>query len=147
MYLEICSAANLIVHLIRLARSKRTRWIDDDDLQNFYNALVEIFLSNFRRNWCPKQPWKGFNYRIIRFNPGLNALVCEAGKKCNLSPQYLCLALPNFLTIWINPLKVCYSIGTKYNIIYEYKEGITEPWKPTLNTGKKEKLYKIPKNM
>ena len=41
--------------------------------------------------------------------------------------------------MWIDPLEVSYRIGENGSIcvLYEYKEGTSEPWKPSVNLNNK----------
>jgi len=41
--------------------------------------------------------------------------------------------------MWIDPLEVSYRIGENGSIcvLYEYKEGVSEPWKPSTNLNNK----------
>ena len=121
MKLELLSAANFLVHLIRLAR----RNVGESRLQKFLRR-------RYRDHWFPEKPFKGSGYRCIRINGKLDPIIGQAGKGCGLSTTFLQETFPSELTLWIDPLEVTYRMGENGSIcvLYEYKEGISEPWKP-----------------
>ena len=129
MKLELLSAANFLVHLIRLAR----RNVGESRLQKFRDCLIEVLRRRYRDRWFPEKPFKGSGYRCIRINGKLDPIIGQAGKGCGLSTTFLQETFPSELTLWIDPLEVTYRMGENGSIcvLYEYKEGISEPWKPS----------------
>jgi len=134
MKLELLSAANFLVHLIRLTRNKNV-W--ETQLLKFRDCLIEVFRRRYRDHWFPEKPFKGSGYRCIRINNKMDPMIQQAGEACGLSADFLHRLFPNELTLWIDPLEVSYRIGENGSIcvLYEYKEGVTEPWRPALNTS------------
>lgn len=130
MKLELLSASNFLVHLIRLAR----RNVGEPQLQKFRDCLIEVFRRRYRDHWFPEKPFKGSGYRCIRINGKMDPMIGQAGEACGLSATFLHQIFPSELTMWIDPLEVSYRIGENGSIcvLYEYKEGITEPWRPAL---------------
>ena len=128
MKLELLSAANFLVHLIRLAR----RNVSESRLQKFCDCLIEVLRRRYRDHWFPEKPFKGSGYRCIRINGKLDPIIGQAGKGCGLSTTFLQETFPSELTLWIDPLEVTYRMGENGSIcvLYEYKEGTSEPWKP-----------------
>lgn len=128
MKLELLSAANFLVHLIRLAR----RNVGESRLQKFRDCLIEVLRRRYRDHWFPEKPFKGSGYRCIRINGKLDPIIGQAGKGCGLSTTFLQETFPSELTLWIDPLEVTYRMGENGSIcvLYEYKEGTSEPWKP-----------------
>jgi len=65
----------------------------------------------------------------------MDPVIAQAGDGCGLSSTLLHQTFPSELTMWIDPLEVSYRIGENGSIcvLYEYKEGSVEPWKPTIN--------------
>ena len=131
MKLELQSASNFLVHLIRL--SSRSN-ISESQLEKFNSSLVEVLRRRYRDHWFPEKPFKGSGYRCIRINGRMDPVIGQAGEACGLSPQLIHSTFPSELTMWIDPLEVSYRIGENGSIcvLYEYKEGsaINEPWKP-----------------
>merc|ERR1712045_352256 len=131
MKLELQSASNFLVHLIRL--SSRSN-ISETQLEKFNVSLVEVLRRRYRDHWFPEKPFKGSGYRCIRINGRMDPVIGQAGEACGLSPQLIHSTFPSELTMWIDPLEVSYRIGENGSIcvLYEYKEGsaINEPWKP-----------------
>lgn len=129
MWLEIASAANFLVHLLRLSSVIKCEYI----LQNFCNCLIDVFQQKYKNRWFPSKPIKGVKYRCILINNKLDTIICEAGNNCGLSEQLLNTAFPRNLTIWINPYEVSYQIGQHGIICVLYKYSDLKPWKPSLN--------------
>ena len=135
MKLELLSASNFLVHLIRLGR----RNVSDSQLSKFRDCLIEILRRRYRDHWFPEKPFKGSGYRCIRINGKMDSIIGQAGEGCGLSSTFLHQTFPSELTMWIDPLEVSYRIGENGSIcvLYEYNEGVTEPWKPSTNLNNK----------
>jgi len=135
MKLELLSASNFLVHLIRLGR----RNVGESQLQKFRDCLIDVLRRRYRDHWFPEKPFKGSGYRCIRINGKMDPIIGQAGEGCGLSSKFLHQTFPSELTMWIDPLEVSYRIGENGSIcvLYEYKEGISEPWKPSTNLNNK----------
>ena len=135
MKLELLSASNFLVHLIRLGR----RNVSEAQLSKFRDCLIEILRRRYRDHWFPEKPFKGSGYRCIRINGKMDSIIGQAGEGCGLSSTFLHQTFPSELTMWIDPLEVSYRIGENGSIcvLYEYNEGVTEPWKPSTNLNNK----------
>lgn len=133
MKLELQSASNFLVHLIKLGR----RNINENQLEKFKLALVEVLRRRYRDHWFPEKPFKGSGYRCIRINGKMDPVIAQAGESCGLSAALVHSTFPSELTMWIDPLEVSYRIGENGSIcvLYEYKEGVNEPWKPNVSIG------------
>lgn len=130
MKLELQSASNFLVHLVRL--SSRSS-IVEDKLAKFRDSLVEVLRRRYRDHWFPEKPFKGSGYRCIRINGRMDPVIAQAGEACGLEPQVIHNTFPSELTMWIDPLEVSYRIGENGSIcvLYEFKEdGPNEPWRP-----------------
>ena len=135
MKLELLSASNFLVHLMRLGR----RNVSESQLSKFRDCLIEILRRRYRDHWFPEKPFKGSGYRCIRINGKMDSIIGQAGEGCGLSSTFLHQTFPSELTMWIDPLEVSYRIGENGSIcvLYEYNEGVTEPWKPSTNLNNK----------
>ena len=150
MKLELQSASNFLVHLIKLGR----RNINENQLEKFRLALVEVLRRRYRDHWFPEKPFKGSGYRCIRINRKMDPVIAQAGESCGLSAALVHSTFPSELTMWIDPLEVSYRIGENGSIcvLYEYKEGVNEPWKPNVSiscggsSGKADKSKKDSKS-
>jgi len=129
MKLELLSSSNFLVHLVRLSRRNV-----QSQLQKFHECLIEVLRRRYRDHWFPEKPFKGSGYRCIRINGKFDPLIGQAGEACGLSTKFLHSIFPSELTLWIDPLEVSYRIGENGSIcvLYEHKDGVTEPWRPTL---------------
>jgi len=129
MKLELLSASNFLVHLVRLAR----RNVPESQLQKFHECLIEVLRRRYRDHWFPEKPFKGSGFRCIRINGKFDQLIGSAGEAAGLSSKFLHSIFPSELTLWIDPLEVSYRIGENGSIcvLYEHKDGVTEPWRPT----------------
>eukprot|EP00095_Tigriopus_kingsejongensis_P009875 snap_masked-scaffold1763_size28780-processed-gene-0.1 protein:Tk09875 transcript:snap_masked-scaffold1763_size28780-processed-gene-0.1-mRNA-1 annotation:"protein btg1" len=130
MKLELQSAANFLIHLIRLGR----RNINEAQLEKFRLALVEVLRRRYRDHWFPEKPFKGSGYRCIRINGKMDPVIAQAGESCGLHATLVLATFPSELTMWIDPLEVSYRIGENGSIcvLYEFQEGHSEPWKPSV---------------
>jgi len=131
MKLELQSASNFLVHLVRL--SSRNSTIPENQLVSFQGSLVEVLRRRYRDHWFPEKPFKGSGYRCIRINGRMDPVIAQAGENCGLDPQVIHNTFPSELTMWIDPLEVSYRIGENGSIcvLYEFKEeGPNEPWRP-----------------
>ena len=143
MKLELQSASNFLVHLIKLGR----RNLNENQLEKFRLALVEVLRRRYRDHWFPEKPFKGSGYRCIRINGKMDPVIAQAGESCGLSAALVHSTFPSELTMWIDPLEVSYRIGENGSIcvLYEYKEGVNEPWKPNVTIGTSGKADKSKK--
>jgi len=137
MKLELLSSSNFLVHLVRLSR----RNVPESQLQKFHECLIEVLRRRYRDHWFPEKPFKGSGYRCIRINGKFDPLIGQAGEACGLSSKFLHSIFPSELTLWVDPLEVSYRIGENGSIcvLYEHKDGVTEPWRPTLPTHQNTK--------
>jgi len=134
MKLELLSASNFLVHLIRLGR----RNVGESQLQKFRECLIEVLKRRYRDHWFPEKPFKGSGYRCIRINGKMDPIIGQAGDRCGLSSNFLHQTFPSELTMWIDPLEVSYRIGENGSIcvLYEAKDDVKEPWMPPNNLNK-----------
>ncbi len=145
MKLELLSASNFLVHLVRLAK----RNVPDSQLQKFNECLIEVLRRRYRDHWFPERPCKGSGFRCLRINGKMDPLVGQAGEACGLSSKFLHQIFPSELTLWIDPLEVSYRIGENGSIcvLYEHQEGVTDPWRPTLHLNNKNTTSSQNKNV
>ena len=78
MKLELLSASNFLVHLIRLGR----RNVSESQLSKFRDCLIEILRRRYRDHWFPEKPFKGSGYRCIRINGKMDSIIGQAGEGC-----------------------------------------------------------------
>ena len=135
MKLEVQSASNFLVHLVRLSK----RNVSESQLGKFRDSLIEVLRRRYRDHWFPEKPFKGSGYRCIRINGKMDPVIGQAADNCGLSSQFLHQIFPSELTMWIDPREVSYRIGENGSIcvLYEYKENVTEPWKPSFQVNNK----------
>ena len=142
MKLELLSAANFLTHLVRLAK----RGVSESRLGKFRCSLIQVLQRRYRDHWFPDKPFKGSGYRCVRINGKMDPVIGQAGDESLLSSAFLHSTFPSELTMWIDPLEVSYRIGENGSIcvLYEYSEGVTEPWTPlSLRKDKKTKKGKV----
>lgn len=143
MKLELQSAANFLVHLIRLGR--RNPAVGEQQLEKFKAAVVEVLRRRYRDHWFPEKPFKGSGYRCIRINGKMDPVIAQAAETCGLAANLIHSTFPSELTMWIDPLEVSYRIGENGSIcvLYEHKgskkEGSDaqqpEAWRPTTSNS------------
>jgi len=129
MKLELQSAANFLVHLIR-----RKHTGSDAQLEKFRVAIVEVLRRRYRDHWFPEKPCKGSGYRCIRINGRIDPIIAQAAEIVGMPANTIHQTFPSELTMWIDPLEVSYRIGENGSIciLYEYKENSSGngPWRP-----------------
>ena len=59
MKLELQSASNFLVHLVRLGRAN----LSETQLERFQTAVIEVLQRRYRDHWFPEKPYKGSGYR------------------------------------------------------------------------------------
>jgi len=126
--LELQSAANFLVHLIR-----RKHTGSDVQLEKFRVAIVEVLRRRYRDHWFPDKPCKGSGYRCIRINGRVDPIIAQAAEIVGMPANTIHQTFPSELTMWIDPLEVSYRIGENGSIcvLYEYKENVpAAPWRP-----------------
>jgi hypothetical protein len=130
---ELQSAANLIVHLLRLNKNCH---ICEPQLKKFRNCIIEALYRRCRDNWFPDKPDKGIAYRTIRFYK-MESWLKHAGEASKLKAEFLKEMLPNNLMIWINPGEVLYRFGDDncICILYDHNNN-TEAWNHTASINK-----------
>ena len=131
MKLELHSASNFLVHLVRLSgRSTLT----DAMLEKFRLSLVEVLRRRYRDHWFPERPFKGSGYRCLRVNGRMDPVIAQAAEVASLDASEVHTTFPSELTMWIDPLEVSYRIGENGSIctLYEFKEdSVNVPWRPS----------------
>jgi len=121
MRTEISNAVNFLSNLLRARNPSQTQ------LASFRDALTSRFTTSFTNHWFPERPLRGNAYRCVRIvSNKMDRLVAAAGRDADLSEQYLCTALPQELTVWIDPGEVSYRIGEdgSVGIIYSVLDSV-----------------------
>ena len=131
MKLELQSASNFVVHIMKLGRHN----FKENQLEKFKLALVEVLRRRYRDHWFPEKPFKGSGYRCIRINAKMDPVIAQAGESCGLSASLVHSTFPSEFSMWIDPLEVTYRIGENGAIclLYQYEEGVNVPWKPNMS--------------
>ena len=110
---EVESAVNFVQHLIR----RHTRdHVPTHVLMEFHAQLVRALLHDYHDHWHPQEPSRGSAYRCLRINHKMDPLVARAARLSGLPLAQLRRALPEELTLWIDPREVCYRIGENGSI-------------------------------
>jgi protein Tob/BTG len=112
MRLEIVSAADFLVQLLRLQAGQLT----ESQLQMFKSSLTELLRRRYRDHWFPDKPNRGSGYRCIRINGKMDPVIAQAGINVGLVPTVLHSLFPSELTMWIDPSEVSYRIGENGSI-------------------------------
>ncbi|OAD59753.1 Protein BTG2 [Eufriesea mexicana] len=99
MRLEIVSAADFLVHLLRL----QTGQLSERQLEMFKSSLTEVLRHRYRDHWFPDRPNRGSGYRCIRINGKMDPVIAQAGANVGLLPTVLHSLFPSELTMWIDP--------------------------------------------
>lgn len=123
MRLEIVSAADFLVHLLRLQAGQ----LSERQLEMFKSSLTEVLRHRYRDHWFPDRPNRGSGYRCIRINGKMDPVIAQAGANVGLLPTVLHSLFPSELTMWIDPSEVSYRIGENGSICVLYERIEPEP--------------------
>ncbi|XP_014488734.1 PREDICTED: protein BTG2-like [Dinoponera quadriceps] len=123
MRLEIVSAADFLVHLLRLQAGQ----LSERQLEMFKSSLTEVLRHRYRDHWFPDRPNRGSGYRCIRINGKMDPVIAQAGANVGLLPTVLHNLFPSELTMWIDPSEVSYRIGENGSICVLYERTEPEP--------------------
>lgn len=123
MRLEIVSAADFLVHLLRLQAGQ----LSERQLEMFKSSLTEVLRHRYRDHWFPDRPNRGSGYRCIRINGKMDPVIAQAGANVGLLPTILHNLFPSELTMWIDPSEVSYRIGENGSICVLYERTEPEP--------------------
>ncbi|XP_066593401.1 protein BTG2-like [Prorops nasuta] len=126
MRLEIVSAADFLVHLLRLQAGQ----LSERQLEMFKSSLTEVLRLRYRDHWFPDRPNRGSGYRCIRINGKMDPVIAQAGANVGLLPTVLHNLFPTELTMWIDPAEVSYRIGENGSICVLYERTGPEPDEP-----------------
>lgn len=118
MRLEISSAAQFLVDLVRLNNSKT---LNGEQLERFRSHVTDILLRHYTNHWFPDKPCKGSGYRCIRINGKMDPLIARAGFMMGLAVSFLRSLFPTELTMWVDPREVSYRIGENGSICILYE--------------------------
>ena len=127
MSLEIRSAANFIVHLVKISKHN----ICEYQLKRFNKALVKHLKQRYYDHWNPEYPLRGSGYRCIRINQNLDMNLELAGQSVGLSSDVLYSSLPKDLIIWIDPKEVSFRITETGRICTIFDNDLC-PWHPPI---------------
>lgn len=117
MRLEIHSAADFLVHLLRLHHNG----LSESQLELFKGALSNLLRLRYRDHWFPDKPNRGSGYRCLRINGKMDPVIAQAGAAVGLPVTYLRNLFPSELTMWIDPSEVSYRIGENGSICVLYE--------------------------
>ncbi|KAG8230450.1 hypothetical protein J437_LFUL014714 [Ladona fulva] len=118
MRMEILSAADFLVHLLRLNQNR----MSEPQLELFKASLTEVLRRRYRDHWFPERPNRGSGYRCLRINGKMDPVIAQAGESVGLPGPYLHSLFPSELTMWIDPKEVSYRIGENGSICVLYEE-------------------------
>ncbi|XP_015174313.1 PREDICTED: protein BTG2-like [Polistes dominula] len=130
MRLEIVSAADFLVHLLRLQAGQ----LSERQLEMFKSSLTEVLRHRYRDHWFPDRPNRGSGYRCIRINGKMDPVIAQAGANVGLLPAVLHSLFPSELTMWIDPSEVSYRIGENGSICVLYERTEPDPEETTTSS-------------
>ncbi|KAK2709156.1 protein BTG2-like [Artemia franciscana] len=120
MRLEVTSAANFLVSLVRLKKTAAA--IPQHQLDMLRENIIETLRLRYRDHWFPERPCKGSGYRCIRINGKIDPLLAQAGEDSGIPATFLYTLFPSELTMWVDPSEVSYRIGENGSICVLYDE-------------------------
>ena len=125
MHLELESAANFIIHLIKLARCR----INELQLQVFKTTLIKLLYRKYADYWVLDRPEKHSKFRRLRFYNSVDPIILIAGKMADFYKIDLRKKFPSEMDLYIDPNEVSFSIG--FSTVYILYDGNgKQPWAP-----------------
>lgn len=88
--------------------------LSEKQIEAFHKKTKEILCARYKHHWHPQNPLLGSGFRCIRINHSLDPVLAEAAQACGLVNNDL--ALPDELTLWIDPKSVAFRIGENGSI-------------------------------
>jgi hypothetical protein len=127
---ELISAANFIVHLLRL---NKQNVCCEPQLNQFKKNLIEEMRKQYYNHWFPHHPFLKSNFRTIflieKSTKKLDPILQQAGKKTGLPKAFLTKIFPEVI-LFINPFEVCYRFGENGSLCVLYDINCLHPWVP-----------------
>ncbi|CAF1008851.1 unnamed protein product [Didymodactylos carnosus] len=107
MQFEVSVALNFVIaYLYNKLPRRRVNMLGEE--------IEKHLRMKFQGHWYPERPTKGSAYRSLRISKEkVDKVLVNAAVDCGLDLQEILDALPNDLTIWIDPGEVSYRIGEK----------------------------------
>ena len=73
--------------IFRLGR--RNPSVNEQQLEKFKAAIVEVLRRRYRDHWFPEKPFKGSGYRCIRINGKMDPVIAQAAETCGLAANLI----------------------------------------------------------
>lgn len=121
MRVEILSAADFLVQLLRIHHSKQKLKLSESQLEMFKRSLSEVLRRRYEEHWFPEKPTRGSAYRCLRINGKMDPAIEQASVATGIPISYLNKLFPTELTMWIDPCEVSYRIGENGSICVLYE--------------------------
>src|SRR6218665_2713466 len=105
MHSEVQIAVNFVLSFLYNKLPRRR-------VNQFGEELESVLKSKFEDHWHPETPFKGSQFRCLRFSRPLDPLVFDlAAQRSGLALVDVQEHLPIELTIWVDPGEVSYRLG------------------------------------
>lgn len=124
---EVNTACRFLFLMLR-----RTSQISEPRLEKFRSTMEKLLCERYETHWHPNNPLLGSGYRCIRINHSMDPIISTAAGMVGVSNAEL-RALPEELTVWIDPNDVCFRIGENGSICDLNEDVLREM------TGRKER--------
>lgn len=126
MKVEVNSAADFMMNLLRVRQQVSS--LSETQLHSFRGSLIVVLLEKYNNHWYENNPRKGSAFRCIRINGETpEPLIEKAATHCGINALTIRRQLPAELTLWIDPLQVCYRIGENGSISILYDGNRSSP--------------------
>ena len=83
----MCCFISFRIIFIRLGR--RNPAVNEQQLEKFRAAVVEVLRRRYRDHWFPEKPFKGSGYRCIRINGKMDPVIAQAAETCGLAANLI----------------------------------------------------------
>ena len=77
----------ILYTIFRLGR--RNPSVNEQQLEKFKAAIVEVLRRRYRDHWFPEKPFKGSGYRCIRINGKMDPVIAQAAETCGLAANLI----------------------------------------------------------